>query len=88
MIPTAGPAGRHLASELIGRLTDEIVAGDLAPRTRLPTEHKLMEAFGVSRTVVREAIAALRADGLVETRQGAGRVRGRRPAQTPLPHRT
>ena len=31
-----------------------------------------METYGVSRTVVREAIAALRAEGLVETRQGSG----------------
>jgi GntR family transcriptional repressor for pyruvate dehydrogenase complex len=63
---------RNLTGELINRLTEEIVAGKLAPRTRLPTEHGLMDAFGVSRTVVREAIAALRAEGLVETRQGSG----------------
>jgi GntR family transcriptional regulator, transcriptional repressor for pyruvate dehydrogenase complex len=31
-----------------------------------------MTAMGVSRTVVREAVAALRADGLVTTRQGSG----------------
>lgn len=63
---------RNLTSELTSRLTDEIVAGNLAPRTRLPTERALMETYGVSRTVVREAIAALRAEGLVETRQGSG----------------
>ena len=53
-------------------------------RTRLPTEHKLMEAFGVSRTVVREAIAALRADGLVETRQGAGAFVAADPRKRPF----
>lgn len=63
---------RNLTGELIGRLTDEILRGDLPPRSRLPTEHALMQTFGVSRTVVREAIAALRAEGLVETRQGSG----------------
>jgi DNA-binding FadR family transcriptional regulator len=63
---------RNLASELARRLGAEIVAGKLKPRTRLPTEHALMATFGVSRTVVREAIAALRAEGLVETRQGSG----------------
>lgn len=68
---TLRPA-RNLTGELISRLTEEIVAGKLAPRTRLPTEQALMVAFGVSRTVVREAIAALRAEGLVETRQGSG----------------
>ena len=39
---------------------------------RLPSEAQLTQEFGVSRTVVREAIAALRSDGLVEPRQGAG----------------
>ena len=67
-----GPAPRKLSSDLIARLTEAIVAGKLAPRTRLPTEHALMETFGVSRTVVREAIAASRAEGLVETRHGVG----------------
>ncbi|KAB2875677.1 MAG: FadR family transcriptional regulator, partial [Bauldia sp.] len=65
-------APRNLTSELASRLSEEIVAGKLAPGTRLPTEHELMRSFGVSRTVVREAIAALRSEGLVETRQGSG----------------
>src|ERR1700736_1845959 len=39
---------------------------------RLPTEQQMAGAMGVSRTVVREAVAALRAEGLVTTRQGAG----------------
>jgi GntR family transcriptional regulator, transcriptional repressor for pyruvate dehydrogenase complex len=63
---------RNLTSELIDRLTEDILSGQLPPRTRLPTEHELMKTFGVSRTVVREAIAALRAEGLVSTRQGSG----------------
>jgi GntR family transcriptional regulator, transcriptional repressor for pyruvate dehydrogenase complex len=63
---------RNLAREVVQRLTAEIGGGRLAPGARLPTEHALMAAMGVSRTVVREAIAALRAEGLVETRQGLG----------------
>jgi GntR family transcriptional repressor for pyruvate dehydrogenase complex len=63
---------RNLTSELTARLTEEIVSGKLAPSTRLPTEQEMIATFGVSRTVVREAIAALRADGLVVSRQGAG----------------
>ncbi len=63
---------RNLTGALTRRLAEDIVAGKLAPRTRLPTEHALMETYGVSRTVVREAIAALRAEGLVETRRGSG----------------
>lgn len=63
---------RNLTGEVIARLTEEIVSGKLGPSARLPTEQEMIAAFGVSRTVVREAIAALRAEGLVETRQGAG----------------
>jgi GntR family transcriptional regulator, transcriptional repressor for pyruvate dehydrogenase complex len=63
---------RNLTDEVIGRLKKEIGAGRLAPGTRLPTEQELMAAMGVSRTVLREAVAALRADGLVTTRQGSG----------------
>jgi GntR family transcriptional regulator, transcriptional repressor for pyruvate dehydrogenase complex len=63
---------RNLTEEVIGRLKKEIGAGRLAPGTRLPTEQELMAALRVSRTVVREAVAALRADGLITTRQGSG----------------
>lgn len=49
-----------------------IRSGDYEPGSKLPSESQLTETLGVSRTVVREALAALRADGLVESRQGAG----------------
>jgi DNA-binding FadR family transcriptional regulator len=61
---------------LVVRLSDTlrraIVAGQFPPGSKLPSEAQLTEAHGVSRTVVREAIAALRADRLVEAQQGAG----------------
>ena len=47
-------------------------AATLQPGARLPTETQLTEKFGVSRTVVREAMRRLAADGLVSARQGAG----------------
>jgi len=62
----------NLTSGLVERLTFEIESGKLAPGSRLPTEQALIDATGVSRTVVREAISALRANGLVITRQGVG----------------
>src|SRR5262244_2394712 len=65
-------ASRSLAHALVERLSAEIVSGRLAPGAQLPTEQELIASAGVSRTVVREAIAALRAEGLVVTRQGAG----------------
>src|SRR5438445_9989014 len=66
------PAPRSLTGELVARLTDDITSGKIPPGSRLPTEQELIAATGVSRTVVREAVAALRADGLVVTRQGLG----------------
>jgi GntR family transcriptional regulator, transcriptional repressor for pyruvate dehydrogenase complex len=62
----------HLAEHITRTLTDEIVSGRLQPGDRLPTEHYLSENFGVSRNVVREAIASLRTQGLIESRQGVG----------------
>jgi GntR family transcriptional repressor for pyruvate dehydrogenase complex len=61
-----------LTSQLVRALTDRIAQGELKPGDRLPTEQDLIEAFGVSRTVVREAISSLRATGLVNTQQGVG----------------
>jgi len=65
-------AARNLTEEAVARIAGEIRDGRLAPGERLPTEQELMAAMGVSRTVVREAVAALRAEGLVTTRQGSG----------------
>lgn len=53
-------------------LNREIDTGELYPGARLPTEQQLSDKFGVSRNVVRAAIAQLSADGVVEARQGAG----------------
>lgn len=58
--------------DVIERIAAEITGGRLAPGARLPTEYALMEAMGVSRTVVREAVSALKSEGLVVTRQGSG----------------
>jgi GntR family transcriptional regulator, transcriptional repressor for pyruvate dehydrogenase complex len=66
-----GPA-LNRTRELTQRLAAEILSGRLQPGARLPTEQELSLSTGVSRTVVREAVAALRADGLVVTRQGLG----------------
>jgi GntR family transcriptional regulator, transcriptional repressor for pyruvate dehydrogenase complex len=68
MIGVAETLPRRVA-QLISR---GIEAGDFNPGARLPTEQQLAETFGVSRNVVREAVAQLRADGMVEARQGLG----------------
>jgi GntR family transcriptional repressor for pyruvate dehydrogenase complex len=63
---------RKLSRGLFDQLAEQIKSGRLAPGERLPTEQALTRAARVSRTVVREAVAALRAEGLVITRQGVG----------------
>lgn len=61
-----------LAQRVVTGLKDKIFAGDLPPGHKLPSEAELIDEFGVSRTVVREAVTRLRAEGLVETFQGRG----------------
>jgi GntR family transcriptional repressor for pyruvate dehydrogenase complex len=73
-----------LARELIAGLTRQIVGGGLAAGTRLPTEQQLSDEWGVSRTVVREAVAALRAEGLLITRQGSGAFVAEQSQQRPF----
>jgi len=63
---------RTLALELVDALGDRIRDGRLMPGDKLPTEAAIMGEFGVSRTVVREAISKLQASGQVETRHGIG----------------
>ncbi|MDB5732028.1 MAG: Transcriptional regulator, GntR family [Variovorax sp.] len=68
----------HTEGTLADRITS-LLAADIRARaypanTRLPTEQSMTEQYGVSRTVIREAISRLKSEGLVETRQGSGTV--------------
>lgn len=65
-------ARQRLAQRVIDQLRMQIETGKLRAGDQLPTEPRLEAAFGVSRTVVREAIADLRAAGLVRPVQGKG----------------
>ncbi|MCD1145246.1 FCD domain-containing protein [Kocuria sp. LUK] len=62
----------NLTTALVEDLRARIVDGRIAPGERLPSESTLIAEHGVSRTVVREAIARLQAEGLVHTRRGSG----------------
>ncbi|MEC4719993.1 FadR/GntR family transcriptional regulator [Noviherbaspirillum sp. CPCC 100848] len=53
-------------------LQDLILKGTYPPKSRLPSEGEMAQHFGVSRTVMREAVSRLKAEGLVESRQGSG----------------
>ena len=86
------PNATHFALHLTGRkaiqhdlhgrvayeLATAILRGDYAPESILPREAELMDAFGVSRTVLREALRTLTSKGLIESRPRVGtRVRPR-----------
>ncbi|MFF7707222.1 FCD domain-containing protein [Pseudomonas sp. NPDC007930] len=73
-VPLAPPRkrGQSLAHDLVEALTRRIRLGTLAPGAKLPPENSIVLEFGVSRTVVREALSRLQAAGLVETRHGIG----------------
>jgi DNA-binding FadR family transcriptional regulator len=78
-------ASEHkLSRQLFEQLAGEIRSGRLSPGERLPTEQALTRAARVSRTVVREAVAALRAEGLVITRQGVGAFVAPEPQHSPF----
>ena len=65
-------SGARLSDQVADQLAAEIRRGGLAPGDKLPTEARLVEQFGVSRTVVREAVSRLKSLGLVDSRQGSG----------------
>ncbi|GAB3119638.1 FadR/GntR family transcriptional regulator [Novispirillum itersonii] len=63
---------QNLTQRVTETLRERIVSGQLKPGDKLPTELELNRELGVSRTVIREAVASLRADGLVQPKQGVG----------------
>jgi GntR family galactonate operon transcriptional repressor len=72
----AGPAWprrpQRLATAVIEALVDRIVGGDIPEGTSMPTEPALCTSFGVSRTVIREAVKSLEAMRLLKVQQGQG----------------
>jgi DNA-binding FadR family transcriptional regulator len=71
-LPARHPRPARLGAAVVETLVDRIVSGELEPGTQLPTEPRLCEAFGVSRTVIREAVKILEQKGLIRIRQGQG----------------
>lgn len=73
--------------QIAERLAADIRSGLYAPSERLPSERDLARMLEVSRASVREALAALQLQGVVETRKGAGTfVSSRPPARDEPPH--
>ncbi len=63
-----------LVVRVVSAIRAEIDSGQLAPESRLPTEQQLAEQLNVSRSVVREAIAQLKADGVLTAKRGLGSI--------------
>lgn len=66
------PPARTLQSQVVDQLGIAIVGGTFAPGTTLPTDAALQERFGVSRTVLREALKALAAKNMISPRARVG----------------
>jgi len=62
----------NLAEIVVAQLTERIDSGLYAPGQKIPSSAQLCEEFGVSRTVIREALTSLKVGGRVTTRQGDG----------------
>jgi DNA-binding FadR family transcriptional regulator len=61
---------RSVPEDVFEQIVAEVLSGDMAPGSALPSERRLAEVLGVSRPAVREAIKRLTEAGLVEVRQG------------------
>ena len=80
---------RKLADVVVERVERLIVDGVLKEGEPLPSERRLTEKLGVSRTALREGLRILRARGLIETSHGKGSFVAKltvEPAQTPMMH--
>jgi DNA-binding GntR family transcriptional regulator len=65
-------------AQVVAEIKRRIESGQYAPGSLLPSEHQLVESFGVSRPTIVKSLSALRQDGWIETQQGKGSfVRGR-----------
>lgn len=61
-----------VVNQVMKQITDSIIAGDLKPGDKLPTEPELCENFGIGRNSVREAIKILEAYGVVYIKRAEG----------------
>jgi GntR family transcriptional regulator len=79
---TLSKAATPLFEQIKTSLRDAILSGELQPGQKLPSENELQKRFSVSRITIRQALASLQAEALVETFNGKGSY-VTRPANTP-----
>jgi len=85
-LPSASEPQRSLSDRLYEEIYQRISSNEWAEGARLPTETDLANQFGVSRSVVREALVRLRVDGLITSKQGAGSHVTGHPSRIVLEH--
>lgn len=77
-----GPLYRQIADDL----RQEILVGRLGPGAALPSESSLIETYGAARGTVRQAIALLRSEGVLDVKRGQGAFVRNRPPVRRLAH--
>ncbi|MCM3767752.1 FadR/GntR family transcriptional regulator [Neobacillus niacini] len=70
-----------IADQILEQLKQKIRDGEFPEGSKLPSENKLAEMFGVSRAPIREVISVLVASGLVESIQGGGNFVKKMPTE-------
>ena len=76
--------GQKLSDRVYGDIVDRIIQREFGEGERLPSEEQLASYYGVSRPIVREALARLRDDELIRSQRGAGSFVQRRPERAML----
>jgi DNA-binding FadR family transcriptional regulator len=71
-VPLATTRRTGLVDQVIEQLRTLVTSGEWPVDSRIPTEPELVEALGVGRNTVREAVRALAHNGIFEVRQGDG----------------
>src|SRR5690349_18239020 len=71
-MPLATTRRSGLVDQVIEQLRTSVTSGEWPIGTKIPTESALVEALGVGRNTVREAVRALSHTGVLEVRQGDG----------------
>lgn len=71
-MPLATTRRTGLVDQVIEQLRTLVTSGEWPVDSRIPTEPELVEALGVGRNTLREAIRALAHNGIFEVRQGDG----------------
>ena len=72
--PAMPVKAERLSSQISKLILSEIQSGQLTVGDKLPPETELAQRYGVSRTILREAIASLKNEDILESKQGRGIV--------------